>query len=831
MGQHYTSNKREGNKREGATTKRNHSKRAAIISALCCATSFTPFLAPPSALAAEASKIANFKIPAQPIELALLAYSEQAGVQLIMAADVAAGIQSNAVTGEMDIAVALNKLLNTTGLSYEFSGPDTVTIFLAANVQEADAGGNTGGATFPDAQQGSVRAGVDQIIVTAEKRAVNAQRTSISIAAYNSESLERSVLEDIYDIGLRTPGVIVNKEIVGKIYIRGIGTENLTMGGDPGVAVHTDGAYIARTSAANFDLHDVERVEVLRGPQGTLYGRNATGGLINIISKAPTDEFYAKAEFQYGSYDRTRFAGIVSGPLSDKVLARLSFVKSDRDGFTDNLFTGEALDTEDLAMGRLRLRFLPTDAITFDLIGEFSIDDSKPAPFKQLEFSPLFEGLNGAFDPPGLRPVSQESPVEEQQDQYGVTGILNWDLSGVTLTSITSYRNVDFFAAFDGDAVDITFQNFSDDSASEQITQEIRLASNNDSALSWIFGGYYFHDNGEQTISIPIPGFGFDILHIADIKTDAFAVFGQGTLKLTDKLNFTAGLRYSTEDKSADQFSDFGFIPPLNQALNEESDAFTPRFVIEYFPHDNAMIYASATRGFKSGGFTFNGFQSNFDPEFVWAYEGGVKTQFAENRVQANLSAFYYDYSDLQVSKLENNAGVITNAADATIWGGEFELITRPNEYFEFNAGLSYLSAEFDQFLTEDPSFPLLGTIDLAGNKLTRSPEFTANLGGQFDYPVGHWGMAALRVDYQYQGKSFFTPFNRDLSAQESFNLVNARLSLRDNDKKWQFAVFVKNAFDKTYFLNILESGVEAGKPEGFLAPPRTWGLQFSRVF
>ena len=682
-----------------------------------------------------------------------------------------------------------------------------------------------------DPSRSSQSIGVDQIFVTAEKKAKNAQRTPISIAAYDSDALQRSVLEDISDIGLLTPGVVVNKEIVGKIYIRGIGTENLTVGGDPGVAVHTDGAYIARTSAANFDLHDVERVEVLRGPQGTLYGRNATGGSINIISNAPTEEFYAKAELQYGSHDRIRYGGVVSGPLSDTIQARVSFVKSDRDGFTDNVFTGQALDTEDLMMGRGRLRFLASEDITFDVIGEFSIDDSKPAPFKQLEFSELFEGMSGAFDPPGLRPVAQDSPVEEHQDQYGLTAILNWDFSGVTLTSVSSYRNVDFFAAFDGDAVDINFQDFVDDNESDQFTQEIRLASNSEGAFEWIFGGYYFHDDGHQEIFIPIPGFGFDILHIADIKTNAFAVFGQATYSVLPTLNLTAGLRYSTEDKEGEQFSDFGFIPPLMQDLNEDSDALTPRFSIEYFPHDNAMFYASATRGFKSGGFTFNGFQSNFDPEFVWSYEGGVKTQFAENRAQANLSIFYYDYTDLQVSKLENNAGVITNAADATIWGGEFEFVTRPNEFFEFNAGVAYLNAEFDQFLTEDPSNPGLGTIDLAGNNLTRSPEFSANVGAQFYVPAGDWGTASLRVDYQHQGKSFFTPFNRDLSAQEAFNLVNARLSLQDDDEKWQFAVFVKNAFDETYFLNILESGVETGKPEGFLAAPRTWGLQASRVF
>ncbi len=821
-----------------------NSKSILRTMALCCTTAMTPLIwAAPPVMAAETIKTVRFEIPAQPVATALLAFSEQAGIQLIMATEVAEGIQSHAVTGEMGRSLTLAMLLEDTGLSFEFSGPNTVTIFRKASVKkvsvttdtsvtnETSPVNNIQEASSEIQQNPEENFGVDVIIVTAEKRAVSSQRIPISMAAFSAQSLERSVIEDIYDIGLLTPGVIVNKEIVGKIYIRGIGTENLTIGGDPGVSVHADGAYIARTSSANFDLHDVERVEVLRGPQGTLYGRNATGGSINIISKAPTEEFYARGEFQYGNFDRTRFSGVISGPLSGKVQARLSLVKSDRSGYTDNLFTGQSLDSEDVTLGRLRLRVTPSDAVTIDLIGDFSTDDSRPAPFKQLEFSPLFEGLNGAFDPDDLRDVSQESPVEESQDQYGLTSTINWVLPNVTVTSVTSYRNVDFFAAFDGDAVDITFQNFSDDSSSEQFTQEIRLTSNNDKAFNWILGGYYFHDDGDQTIFIPIPGFGFDILHIADIKTDAFAVFGQGTYKVTDKLHLTAGLRYNTEDKKANQFTDFGFIPPLNQALKEDSNALTPRFALEYFSSDNTLMYVSATRGFKSGGFTFNGFQGNFDPEFVWAYESGIKTKFADDRVQANLSAFYYDYTDLQVSKLQNNAGVITNAADATVWGGEFELVTRPNAFFEFNAGLSYLNAEFDNFLTEDPSNPGLGTINLGGNRLTRSPKFSANLGAQIERPVSSWGTAAFRVDYQYQSKSFFTAFNRDLSAQKAFSLVNLRLSLQNDDENWRIAGFVKNIFDKTYFLNILESGVEAGKPEGFLAAPRTWGLQVSRVF
>ena len=780
----------------------------------------------------------SLHLSAQSTSSALLMLAEQSKVQIMFEPALTASLVSPAVDGDMSVETALTKLLGGTSLGFR-KVSDKVFVIHESNAkslkepkQDDDAAGSNSASDANSFNNGSSSdLTLEEIVVTAQKRASNLQRTPISMTAFTADSLRRSVIEDVYDIGLHTPGVIVNKEIVGKVYIRGIGTENLTIGGDPGVAVHVDGAYVARTSAANFDLYDIERVEVLRGPQGTLYGRNATGGSINIISKAPTEEFYARLEAQFGNFNRRRFVGTVNGALSESVYARASFVKSDRDGFADNVFNGQDLDTEDVAMGRLGLKIMASEKVIIDLTADFSIDDSRPAPFKQLEFSELFEGLGGAFDPESLREVSQDSPVLEEQDQYGITGKISVDLGDLSLTSISSYRNIDFFTAFDGDAVDILFQNFVDDSASDQFTQELQLASNGDGPLSWIFGLYYFNDNGEQTISIPIPGFGFDILHNATIETDAYAVYGQATYALSDKVNFTAGLRYSDESKEAFQFSDFGFMPPIEQDLSQDADALTPRFALEYFHDDDTMYYLSATRGFKSGGFTFNGFQANFDPEFVWAYEGGLKSRFADGRVQTNISAFYYDYTDLQVSKLENNAGVITNAADATIWGGEFELIAKPNKSLDFNVGVSYLHAEFDEFLTEDPSNPQLGTIDLDGNRLTRSPEFTANIGSQYTHEVDDWGTVSLRLDYQYQSKSFFTPFNRDLSAQEAFNLVNARMAIQQFEKNWRLAFFVKNLFDETYFLNILESGVEAGKPEGFLAPPRTWGVQLAYEF
>ncbi|MFQ5609629.1 MAG: TonB-dependent receptor domain-containing protein, partial [Woeseiaceae bacterium] len=701
------------------------------------------FVAP--AFGQQSANAVAFEIPKQAMASALLSFSEQANVQVIVDAEVVHGLLSPRVAGSMPPNDALGALLDQSGLTYKFSSARTVTILPNDGNQsrepESDDRGSRDSAspTGSDAESDDDSDGRDpqaagsgslleELVVTAQKREESLQRTPISMAAFTSDQLEKASIVDLYDVAIQTPGMILNKEIVGKIYIRGIGAENLTIGGDPGVAVHADGAYIARTSAANFDLYDIERVEVLRGPQGTLYGRNATGGTINIISKAPTPELEGSVLVEYGDFDQIRVGGVLSGPLAgERVLARAAVVKSDRDGFTPNILTGEDLDDEDLLMGRLRLRFLPTDAVTIDLIADFSQDDGSPAPFKQLEFSDLCEGPNGANDPPGLRPVSQESPVMEKQDQFGITAAIDWKLEGLTFTSVTSYRDTEFEAIFDGDAVDITFQNFEDFDDTQQFSQEFRLASDSDERWSWILGAYYFNDDGDTRIFIPIPGFGFDILHLASISTDAFAVFGQATYNASERLALTVGLRYNSEDKEATQFSDFGFMPPLNQNLNEDSDELTPKFGIEYYASDNVMLYASATRGFKSGGFTFNGFQSNFEPEFVWAYETGIKSRLAGGAVILNGSVFYYDYTDLQVSKLENNAGVITNAADATIFGGEIELLAQPVDNWRVNAGLSLLNAEFDEFLTEDPSNPQLGTIDLNGNNLPRSPDFSAN--------------------------------------------------------------------------------------------------------
>ena len=311
------------------------------------------------AIAEETSKRIDFEIPQQAVATALISFSEQANIQVIVDATVVNGLQSAAVTGSMGTNNALLALLDDTGLSYQFSSESTVTILPDSgdgasdepdvdDQDDADSDNNPEGnpeldddSSISDSSSAGSDSMLEEIIVTAQKREESLLRTPLSIAAFTSDLLEKSSITDLYDVAIQTPGMILNKEIVGKIYIRGIGAENLTIGGDPGVAVHADGAYIARTSAANFDLYDVERVEVLRGPQGTLYGRNATGGTINIISNRPTPEFEGSFFTEFGDFNHVRVGGVLSGPLvEDKIFARVAIVKGDRDGFTPNLFTG-----------------------------------------------------------------------------------------------------------------------------------------------------------------------------------------------------------------------------------------------------------------------------------------------------------------------------------------------------------------------------------------------------------------------------------------------------------------------------------------------------------
>jgi len=604
---------------------------------------------------------------------------------------------------------------------------------------------------------------LQEIVVTAEKRASTVQETPLSIAAFTGADLAAAGVADSFGLANLTPGLTIQREVIGKVVIRGVGTENYTVGSDPGVAIHKDGAYIARSSVSIFDFFDVNRIEVLRGPQGTLYGRNATGGVINILSNEPTDTLEGYVKVDVGNYDKRRFEGSISGPLgSERVSGRLSALYAERDGYSKNLFPGAPavpadpntgfpgvpalssaaerglveLDNQDLTAVRAQVNVDFTDGLSLLLQGEWSRDDSLPPGWKYFDLSNVywFNLFGPDTDLPDLRQVSQgfetaipgsgrTVPSVGRADQDSFQARLTWDVGNLTFTSLTAYRQIDFSWINDGDGFDTFFVTYFQTDESEQFTQEFQLSSGGGSALQWILGAFYLKEDAKTFTGIPfvLSAFGPSPFILWDGKSDteAYALFGQATYAFTDKLKVTAGLRFNKEEKKGDLvYNLFGFIfepefaigaPPGTtwaEVLDDSWDAVTPKLAVDYQFNDDIMGYVSATRGFKSGGFNLLAGQPPYDPETLWAYEAGLKTRWAGGRVIANLGAFLYDYEDMQVGKVVNLSATVVNAAAATIMGVEAEVRALLGAGFEVNAGLSLLDTEYDKFETEDPAWP-----------------------------------------------------------------------------------------------------------------------------
>jgi iron complex outermembrane recepter protein len=713
--------------------------------------------------------------------------------------------------------------------------------------------------------------GSSEIVVTAQRREESLRDVPISITALSGNTLAAAGIQDTERLSNLTPGLLVQRSVVGKISIRGVGNENYTISGDPGVAVHSDGIYVARAAAGLFDLFDVSRVEVLRGPQGTLYGRNATGGVINVIPNAPDEEYAGRVAAEYGNYDAFRIEGMVNAALSDTIGLRISALSSTRDGFTKNTNAAAAargfdrLDSKDVFAIRGQVGSLGGGPFKARLLFEYMNDDSNLPAYKYLNRPTAlptsdFGGGTAAFTKRFLRTVNQgfelnlpgtTRSVGGDADvfktlQTGLALHMSYDFGGVTLSSISGFRDTKFNWLNDGDGADIFYVNYIQQDATKQYSQELQL-SGGGGALEWMLGAYYFKETGSSFIALPFP-FGANLPFYITIdgtaRTKALAAFGELRWKATDRLKMTLGARYSDEKRAAKYRYEINFGAPFvaNPDLNAKFNALTPRLVINYEATDDVNVYASATRGFKSGGFNLLAIQPGFAPEKVWSYEAGVKTRFAGGDGKLNANVFYADYKDIQVGQIVNLQSVLTNAAAATLKGAEVEVAYKPAGGFDVGATLAYLDAKYDKFCTGDPTQPAApisagctaaNPIDLKGNQFPRAPKLTLSGTVGYQADLGNSGDLAFRLDARYQSRTFFTQFNRPLIAQKAYTIVNGRVTWTSDSETFSVGAFVNNVFDKTYFTEILESG--AFNPQlvaqGYVAPPRTYGVTASVNF
>jgi iron complex outermembrane receptor protein len=711
---------------------------------------------------------------------------------------------------------------------------------------------------------------LQEIVVTATKRSESLQDVPVAVTAYSGELIRSLAIADIEGLAVQTPSFAFSKAGgEAQIYIRGVGTNIFGIGADPSVAVNLDGVYLGRTNMGLTQFLDIDRVEILRGPQGTLYGRNATGGAINLVSRMPTRELEGYVTAGFGEFDRTEFQAAVGGPLDDQWAFRIAGRYLKDDGYTEDLDPrgSNKLDDNDIKSFRGILQFTPNDAVTATLIGEyteFSNDNTSVIPRDDLG---LAETL-GAVPTGSIHKERNDLPTFFDWDSSGVTLNIGWDLGGgVSLTSITGWKNYnsDFLFNTDGTEIDITRSNFKYDT--DQWSQELRLDISTSDRWQLLLGAYYFGEDKKGGLGLVraslAPQRSFIIP--SENNTDAWAVFAEATFNLSDKLSLIAGVRYSDEEK--EDFSAFGLsfdvlgletpgpvIPIGAPRITSDSwDAWTPKLGIDYRWSEDVLIYGSATRGFKSGG--YNSLQPSnpaYDPEYIWAYEAGIKSQFADDRIRLNGAIFYYDYTDLQVSTVLNNLTFITNAAAATVMGVELELLARPTEQLELGLAVSYLDTEYDKFLTAFGSMPCtpvppattcsrpLIPFDASGNQLINAPEWKANATAQYTVPLGGAGSLVLFGQLSFQDDLYFTQINESAVGQEAITLFDARAAWLSNNGSWEVAAYGKNLTDEDYFNNGVrftstsdpaKDVFQIGNSLGYPAPGRNWGVQATYRF
>ncbi len=679
---------------------------------------------------------------------------------------------------------------------------------------------------------------IEQIVVVAQRRETLLQDTPITMSTFTGNFMETAGIQDFRDLASITPGLYLGGyAMLGSfpISIRGIGSSVGGIGADDPISVYVDGVYVGRPSGFVFQFAGVERIEVLRGPQGTLYGRNATGGAINVISRAPSETFTSRAAVEYGwgsfeggDFDRIRTEIGMSGPISDKAGYQFAAVYQDMDGFQRNLFDGRKVNGEIDVGFRGSLWFRPKESLSVKLNVDYASDED-PDAFKDV-----------GSGPGNPNTVNLNEPTRSTRKPRGIGAVVSYELGSVTLESITGYRRDEADILSDSDLLPISVTPLLMIEKQNQFTQELRLISD-ESRVVWSLGAYYLDEDAEQDLFVDIVPIDSS-LHIDDeLAVESYAVYGQATYAVTDQLNLTAGVRYSDEKKSF-TIAQFGtglfpevLLPPTR--LSQSWDAWTPKLGIDYKIDENAMLYATVSRGFKSGGFNFTSTQSPFDPEFVWAYEIGLKSDSFENRLRFNLAAFVYDYTDLQVRVPATITSVsIENAAAADVWGVEAEFIARPASRLQIEGAIAYLDTKYTEFFIPAAFDPITGApavdaqgnpilSDLSGNKLNRSPEWQISAAVQYSWPLGAWGSATLRGNYEHQDGVFFTQDNDPIFSNDGWNNVGIRLLFDSADTQWQFALFAENLTDERYVSNVVDVNPGAG---GFVNLPRRFGVRFS---
>lgn len=726
--------------------------------------------------------------------------------------------------------------------------------------------------THPALAQNAEDQGFSDIVVTAQKRGENVQRVPISITALTPDALDRSGLSSTSDLQAAVPGLVFSTFLGdGQPYLRGVGNDSLTLGADSSVSVYVDGVYMARTGGALQEVFDVERVEVVKGPQGTLFGRNSVGGSINIVNRLPQDHFEARGDLSLGNNGLGKARAAINVPLASNLFIRASGITSKQNGFFRNLNTAgnltalppgfggnSILKTRyggiDLNAGRLALRWVIAPETEFNIVGDISDDKTvRGATVHSLSIypSPAVDFCRGAPFPcptdPGATPGRQTTDPysnylnllpTEHSVQSGVVGTFTTALGFAKLTSITGFKHYNHNDLFDLDGTDYNDGIQNDHVDSNTLTQELQLASSNDGPLQWVTGLYYLRDRAKQHVRVALASGAQLVDFSARLKTTAWAMFAQGTYSLADSLKLTLGGRYSYERKAVEVDHQLlllnTLLIPLTNAQSARSwKSFTPKIGLDWQISNKIMAYASAQKGFKSGGYntiSTDPTTYEFQPEKINAYEIGFKSTFLENRIRFNTALFYYDYKNLQVNLYDATAVVLKNAAKAKIKGVDFDLSVKPVQALELKVSGEYLDAKFKDFVTFDPDNLAAGAQNLSGNRLPRAPKFSFSTSANYTHRISDDLGLEWFLEYAQTGHVYYSFFNQPAVDQGKVGLLNGRITAKFHDDHLSLAIWGKNITNKIWSQNVIRNTSFAGAIAS-PAMPRTYGVTLSADF
>lgn len=796
----------------------------------------------------------NFDIPEQSASAALNEFAQQAEQQVLFPLNRVKSITTNSLKGEYTVTEAIGILLDETGLRPVFGNFGVITIERDHDANVADGVGEmkierkhsllskaallifgavtAQGVAAQDQASGSQAGVLEEIVVTAQKREENIQDISIAITAFSGDMVETLGFTRPVDVITQVPNMNFQGPFgdVGLPFlnIRGVQLYDFGDANESSVATYLDDVYIGTAAAVTGQIFDVERIEVLRGPQGTLYGRNTTGGVMHFISRQPTDEFEARASFQYGSFDQKIADVSVSGPFSDSMRGRIAARYNKDDGWQDNPTLGDSYALTDA----FSIRGILDVDITKDLTASINIHYTDSNGKNQQQ------GFRGANDPvtgarcslqrikrhecgnlagfvdpdPDPREIfTDETELTNEVEVLGGYLRLNWNLDWAELVSITAYSEVDKFVREDPDAAPYQLFNFVEaySADTEQITQEIRLSGNQD-RYSWLIGGFFYDDKKFVTSAFEklFGGTG----SYATTEATSWALFGQVNFELIDTVTAVMGIRYTEEDRDLVNLTSLRAPvvgtrmgnPVFSVSDSVSAEKTTGKIGLEWRPIDDLMMYGSVSTGFKSPVYNTTTISdiNRIGPvgeEELTNFEIGMKSTLWSGRARLNMTGFYYDYKGIQIVGNAPDAtgapvSVFLNIGDADIYGLETELSLAPTDFLDMQIGLGLIDHE----ISADPSILVTG-MSVDGNKLSNTPG--VNLNGLIRYrlPEIAAGNTVLQADFRWQDNVFFGPDNQNLESQESYGILNLRASWESPNGRFKISGFVDNVFDKEY--------------------------------